>query len=295
MALFLPMPGNHALAAELARLTRGTLGRLETRRFPDGESYVRLRSDVAGTDLVIVCTLARPDGKFLPLSFAAAAGRELGALRVRLIAPYLAYMRQDARFRSGEAVTSRAFAGLLSNAFDELVTVDPHLHRHSSLSDVYRIETRAVSASPLLARWIADNVEDPLLVGPDAESEQWVREIARLTGAPWTIFRKQRRGDEDVALVAPELRAYRGRQPVLVDDIVSSGVTLRAAASTLVEAGFTRPVCLAVHALHGRGAATALAGVTARVVTTDTVRHRSNGISIAPLIASALGPSGEAA
>src|SRR6185503_12811188 len=122
---------------------------------------------------IILCTLADPDAKFLPLIFAAATARELGAARVGLVAPYLAYMRQDRRFNPGEAVTSRYVAKLISGAFDWLVTVDPHLHRYGALGEIYTIPTRAIHAAPLMSDWIRRNVPDPLIVGPDSESEQW--------------------------------------------------------------------------------------------------------------------------
>ena len=109
--------------------------------------------------IALVCTLDRPDAKMLPLLFAAAAARELGASQVGLVAPYLAYMRQDRRFKPGEAVTSREFARLLSGAFDWLVTVDPHLHRYASLAEIYRIPTRVVHAAPLISQWIRTRIE----------------------------------------------------------------------------------------------------------------------------------------
>ena len=93
------------------------IGAIELRAFPDGETYLRFMSDLSGRTLVIVCTLDRPDEKFLPLLFAAATARELGATKVGLVAPYLAYMRQDRRFKPGEAVTSREVARLVSDAF----------------------------------------------------------------------------------------------------------------------------------------------------------------------------------
>src|SRR5690606_19417796 len=127
--LILPMPGNEALAAALARACDGETGRVETRRFPDGESYVRLHGDPAGRPVDLVCTLARPDPGFLALVFAADAARELGAREVTLVAPYLAYMRQDIRFLPRECVSSRSFPPLLSASGDRRVTVDPHLHR----------------------------------------------------------------------------------------------------------------------------------------------------------------------
>src|SRR5690349_18020046 len=141
MPLVIPLPGNEALATCLSQEIRGELGSLETRAFPDGETYLRLQQDPNNRSIVLVCTLDRPNPKFLPLMFAAATAKELGATKVSLVAPYLCYMRQDKRFHEREAITSTLFAGQLSSAFDELVTVDPHLHRYRRLSEIYSIRT----------------------------------------------------------------------------------------------------------------------------------------------------------
>jgi ribose-phosphate pyrophosphokinase len=170
--ILIPMPGNGPLAAKLAELLSLELGQLETRQFPDGESYLRFVTNPGNRSVLCVCTLDHPDAKVLPLLFAAATARELGASKVGLVAPYLAYMRQDRRFKPGEAVTSREIAGLLSDAFDWLVTVDPHLHRYSALSDIYTIPTRVVHAAPLISDWIKTHVASPLIIGPDNESGQ---------------------------------------------------------------------------------------------------------------------------
>jgi len=114
--LILPLPGNDAFARQLAAAGKWEQGTLETRRFPDGESYVRIAADVADKSVVLVQTLAQPDPGFLSLVFAADAARDLGAREVTLVAPYLAYMRQDRRFHPGEAITSRSFARLVSRA-----------------------------------------------------------------------------------------------------------------------------------------------------------------------------------
>src|SRR5688500_12951138 len=124
--VLIPMPGNEAMAAGLAAALGADVGELETRRFPDDETYLRLKTDVSGRSVAVICTLDRPDDKFLPLAIAAATARDLGAARVGLVAPYLAYMRQDRQFKEGEGITSAHFARLLSSAFDWLVTVDPH-------------------------------------------------------------------------------------------------------------------------------------------------------------------------
>jgi ribose-phosphate pyrophosphokinase len=284
--LILPLPGNESFAAELALRLGAELGKLETRSFPDGESYVRIGSDVRGRDVVCVCTLARPDEQFLRLVFTARTARELGASRLTLVAPYLAYMRQDKAFHDGEAVTSSQFASLVSREFDRLVTIDPHLHRHRSLGEIYSIPADALHAAEALGEWIQANVERPLVIGPDSESEQWAAAVAQ--GAPLVVLRKHRLGDRSVEIEFPDLSAWRDRQPVLVDDIASSGRTLIEAAKGLASRGMRSPICLVVHAVFADDAFSQLAAAAARIVTTDTVPHPSNGVGVSQIVARAL-------
>lgn len=286
--LLLVMPGNAAFGARLATALEIETTPLETRRFPDGESYLRFTGDVAGAELVVVCTLAAPDPQFLGLVFAARTARELGAAKLTLVAPYLAYMRQDKPFHPGEAVTSTHFARLLSQEFDRIVTVDPHLHRRKTLAEIYSIPAEVVHAAPALAAWIKANVAQPLVIGPDVESEQWVSEVAEGAGAPAVVLRKERFGDRDVRISLPDLQAWRGRTPVLVDDIVSSGRTMVEAAQGLIAAGFVAPVCVGVHALFAQDAYQRLAETAQRVVSTDAVPHPSNEIYLADLLSTAL-------
>lgn len=288
MRAILAMPGNEDLAAAIAARLSVELVPIETRRFPDSESYVRIADDVAGRDVDIVCTLARPDWQFLALVFMAAAARELGAKSVNLIAPYLAYMRQDKRFRPGETISSIHFARLLSGFFDRLTTIDPHLHRYQDLGQIFTIPARALHAAPLLGDWIETHVDNALVIGPDAESEQWVAALAARAGAPHVVLRKQRFGDRNVEVSVPDLSAWAGRQPVLIDDVVSSGRTMIEAATKIAAQGFAKPYCLAVHALFADDSYNALGNISSAIVTTDTVAHPSNAVSVANLIADAL-------
>ncbi len=294
MRLAIPLPGNEGFADALAASGDVELGGLEARRFPDGESYIRLDCDVEGRDVDFVCTLADPDPGFLRLIFAADAARDLGARSVNLIAPYLAYMRQDKRFRPGGAVSSFSFARLLSSSFDHLVTVDPHLHRHKSLDALYTLSSMTLHAAPLLAEWVGREIPAPLLIGPDAESEQWVSESARAINAPYAVLSKTRLGDRRVEITVPELSAWAGRQPVLIDDIASSGRTLIEAARQLCAAGFAPPVCAVVHALFAGDAYATLGEVSADIISTDSVPHPTNRVTLAPLIARALADLGAA-
>lgn len=288
MTVFFALPGNERLAGDLAALTSGEVGQLAVRQFPDGETYVRVLSDVDRRDVFIVCTLARPDAQFVPLSFVAAAIRQLGAQSVQLIAPYLAYMRQDRIFHPGEALTSRLFAELLQQHFDRLITVDPHLHRHASLAEVYDIPTTVVHAAPLLAEWISAHVDEPIIIGPDAESAQWVQSIAKQVGAPWTVFEKKRKGDRDVRISAQSLKGALGQTPVVADDIVSSGATMKEALRILGNHDLQPAYCVAIHGLCSRRSARQLSDRSAGFLTSNTVPNDASALDVAPLIAAAL-------
>ena len=281
------MPGNADLADALAVHTGSEAGLIETHRFPDGETYVRIH-DAADEQSFLVCTLARPDEQFLPLTFAARAIRALGAKTLTLIAPYLAYLRQDRQFKEGEAVTSRIFADLISCQFDALITIDPHLHRYASLSEIYGIPTTVVHTAEVIGAWVRQNVKAPVVMGPDKESEQWVEEVARHAGCPWAVFQKERHGDRNVRISPPNLEAFADRTPVLIDDIISSGATMIGAAKLLLDAGLPPGFCVAVHALFDEPVSAELASLFQEVLTTDSIPNQFSRFQVAPLIAKQL-------
>jgi ribose-phosphate pyrophosphokinase len=293
--VLLSLPGNEtltgslAVALDVANAKIFELGQIALRRFPDQESYVRIDSRLDGKSAILVSSLSRPDEKILPLIFVADTARELGASEVGLVAPYLAYMRQDRRFHPGEGVTSKYFARLLSSSFDWLVTVDPHLHRHSSLSELYDIRTQVVHAAAPLAEWIRANVAQPLIVGPDSESEQWVSAVAKAVGAPHIVLEKVRSGDREVAISVPQVEQWRNHTPVLVDDIVSTARTMIATVKHLSASNMPSPVCVAVHAVFADSAYEDLAAAgAARIVSCNTIVHPSNGIDLTSSLASAV-------
>lgn len=283
------LPGNQVLAERLAATLRAEQAVVEIRQFPDDETYLRYDAGVAGKPVIILCSMDRPDRKFLPLAFAAATARELGASAVGLVAPYLGYMRQDIRFKPGEAVTSKCFGRLLSSQIDWLVTIDPHLHRHSSLDDIYSVPSKVIRAAPLISAWIKSEVDRPLVLGPDSESEQWVSAVAQGSDAPFAVMSKIRRGDRDVTVSLPDLTRWRDRTPVLVDDIASTARTMIEGVKGLLAIRMRAPICLAVHGIFAGDAHDALhAAGAARIITSNSIPHKSNGIDVTPLLADAV-------
>lgn len=286
--LLLALPGNEVLGGRLAALLEAEHAVPEIHYFPDGETYVRINADVKARDIIIVCSLDRPDAKFLPLIFLAETAKDLKARTVGLICPYLAYMRQDKRFKPGEGITSAYFAKALSRHFDWLVTVDPHLHRRKSLSEIYMIPAAAVHAGAAIAAWVRDNVPAPLIVGPDSESAQWVAAVARGANAPYIVAEKQRHGDHDVEVSVPDISPWRDRTPVMVDDIISTAHTLIETVRALQTAGASDIVAAGVHGLFAATAYDELSAAGAvKIVTCNTIAHPSNAIDVTAILAGA--------
>lgn len=261
---------------------------IDIHRFPDGESKVTLPAELP--EKVILCrSLNHPNDKLVELLLAAQTASELGAKQLTLVAPYLCYMRQDIAFHPGEAVSQQIIGPFLATLFDKVLTVDPHLHRIDHLSQaIPGTEAFSLQSAPLMGKYIADNTERPLLVGLDAESEQWVRAIAEPAGLDYAIATKERLGDRDVIIKLPE-HDYHQHEVILVDDMISTGRTLINVTRQLKEQGAETIHCLVTHALFADAVTDTLhsAGIT-NIWSCDSIPHPSNAIALAPLLASAL-------
>ena len=218
----------------------------------------------ASPTAIIYASLDHPNDKLVALLFAAEALRRGGCKRIVLLSPYLCYMRQDVSFREGEAISQRAVGRLLAGIADRIITVDAHLHRTHELAMVLPgIEAVNLSAMPVIAETLRTEGIDPatVIIGPDAESRPWVRDLADRVGLSHTVAQKARRGDRSVEISFDEPGLIAGRPALVIDDIVSSGGTMMACAKALAAAGATAIDAIVTHALfpatpaarHGAG------------------------------------------
>lgn len=265
-----------------------TLAVIERHRFPDGESRLRLPESLPER-VVIWRGLHQPNEKLVELLIAARAARELGGRHLTLVAPYLAYMRQDMAFNPGEAVSQRIVGGFLAGLFDAVITIDPHLHRIDTLAEAIPLEHAvALSGAPLLAEHIASQRTDVVLIGPDEEALQWVALAAQRHGWDHDVCRKTRHGDREVDIELPAL-SVAGRRVVLIDDVASSGQTLVRAAQGLLAAGAASVDVAVTHALFAPGSVQNVRAAGVREIwSTDCIAHASNAVSIVPLVAGTL-------
>jgi len=278
-------PGNQQLGKSIINGIHAEEASFTLRNFPDGETYVRILSEVENRDVIIVCSLNQPDGKFLPLFFLCKLAKELKARSICLVAPYLSYMRQDKLFNPGEAITSSYFASLLSSVIDKLITIDPHLHRRKSMQEIYSIACEVAHATVPITGWIQKNIPNAILIGPDEESEQWISDVSKKAGVPFLILEKMRYGDRDVKLTLPSFEKYKNHIPVLVDDIISTAHTMIETVKNLKTAGMKSPICIGVHGIFAQNAFEELlaAGVE-EVITTNSILHITNKIDISGLL-----------
>jgi ribose-phosphate pyrophosphokinase len=263
---------------------------IETHAFPDGEILPRIRE--ATSTALIYRSLNRPNEKLVELLLAADALRRAGARRLVLAAPYLPYMRQDTVFRAGEPISQHVIARLLDQAFDRIVTVDPHLHRTRALSDIFnRASTTLLHSADALTLFLGKSALDPrtIIVGPDEESAPWVHAISEPLGLEDLVLMKLRRGDRDVEISALTAVDISGRPTLLVDDICSTGATLSAAVRTLRAAGSPSVSVFVTHALCSDDTLDQLHRAGAgRLISSDACVHSTNAVHLASTLAAAL-------
>ena len=283
--------GNYpSLAKKIARKLKARYTPLTLSQFPDGDIYLKFNTDLKNKKLILVQSFQpHPDMSLFDIIFTAETAKDLGAKKVILVAPYLAYMRQDKRFHPGECISSRVMAKLLNHSLDKIITIDPHIHRYKSLKDIFTIPAQKLTANPLLAQYIKKHFRNEIIIGPDWESYQWAEEIAKQIKVHATVLKKTRFTSRKVKVKMIKPIPIKNKNVVIVDDIISTGHTVAEAAKQAKKLGAKKISALCVHGLFVENALQKLkkAGVS-QIVSTNTIRHKTNRIDVTPLIVQAL-------
>ncbi len=282
---------SEGIAKKLASELKLKYSPLTIASFPDGDIYLKFNTELKGQKIVIVQSFfPHPDMSLFDVVFAAKTAKDLGAKKVILVAPYLGYMRQDKRFHSGECISSRVMADLLNGSVDKLITFDPHLHRYKSLKDIFTIPTVRLTANPLIAEFIkkqfpAKYFKNEVIIGPDWESYQWANDIAKAVGVKATVLEKKRLSSWHVQERMINPVPIRGRDVIIVDDIISTGRTIAEAAKKAKKMGARSVMAIGVHGILIEDALAKMhkAGV-GKLVTTNCIEQPSNKIDVTPLL-----------
>jgi ribose-phosphate pyrophosphokinase len=285
--LILAFPDYLSQAQRLADRLNAPLAEVILHHFPDRESFIRLPPSLP--EHVIVCrSLNQPNDKLIELLLCATTARELGAKRLTLVAPYLCYMRQDFADEPGVAVSQRIIGKLLAGLFDDVLTVDPHLHRISSLNQAIPIKNAiSLTAADEIGRFLKQKLDYALLLGPDSESEQWVATIANKIGFDYCIAHKERRGDKQIEMTLPDNNF--NKPIVIIDDMASTGRTLGKATRLLQAAGSKDIYAVVTHPLFCDDAEAHILQAGIKTIwSTDSIDHPTSCIKLDALLANAI-------
>lgn len=288
--LVLGFPDSRRQAQAMAVAANLPYAEISVHAFPDGESKLVLPLPLPA-EIVLFRSLDRPNEKLVELILAAASARRQGATTLTLVAPYLCYMRQDIAFHPGEVISQKIIGRLLADYFDAVITVDSHLHRiHHLVEAIPVAKEKAINltATQPMATFLQTRFSNAFLLGPDDESEQWVKAIASHEQLDYAVAHKQRFGDREVKVTLPSVD-LQNRDVVVLDDVASTGRTLLAAIEGMQ---VQRPASVSVLVTHALFLGNALpdlkqAGV-ANIWSCDSIVHQTNAVSLAGLLADAV-------
>ncbi|MDE1858637.1 MAG: ribose-phosphate pyrophosphokinase [Thaumarchaeota archaeon] len=278
---------------ELGRSVADKLGlqmlNAEFRVFPDGESKFTLNDKVSGRSIFLVQSTYQPVDQHLFQLFLASHHLSEEGAKVTAVVPYLAYARQDKEFLPGEGVTLGIVAHLMRSAgVRRLVTVDIHSAEGLAL---FSFPTYSVSAIPSLVSYARENLglKDPAVISPDFGGSKRTEAFAQLYGAPFLKLSKTRDRTSGEVTIRDSSLDVKGKDVVIVDDIISTGGTVRAAAETVMKQGARRAVALCVHGLFVGSAVDSLEKASVKtVVSTNTVPGKNGVVDVSDALASHL-------
>jgi len=283
---------SYVLAIKLARELNTPLLETDIKRFPDGEKYVRIDGDLEGVEAIVVQSMyLTPDEYLMEYFLMVEALKDSGAKKVIGMIPYFAYARQDKRFNPGEAVSLRTVSRLIETVgTDQLFTVDMHLHRVDDMSKIFNIPAKNLTAIPDIARYIGANLslENPLIIGPDEEAEQWAKIAAAQLETDYDVLEKKRISSTQVEITTRELEV-KNRDIVIIDDIISTGGTIAKTIEALKKKDANRIVAACTHPILVDNALKKIYMAGAyNVIGTTTIPSPISVIEIAPSLAEAL-------
>lgn len=274
------------LAAKVAWELNDTLVPMETKKFPDGERYIRIKGKLEDEVVVIQSTGYPQDENLIELFLILKNLKNIGIKKIKVVIPYFGYARQDKQFRGGEAVSAAIIAELLeATGASEMFSINLH---QDHITEFFSVPAYNLSAMPLIADYIKDFLDDPIIIAPDEGALKHAKEIAGIIGCRYDYLEKQRISPKIVE-TKPKSIDIKGRQAVIIDDIISTGGTIVGASNILAGQGAEKIVVACVHAVLVEDALLRIfaTGVD-DVIATDTLSSDVSVISVAPLIAHAL-------
>jgi ribose-phosphate pyrophosphokinase len=283
--IIIPGSNSQDLAFRVAKATNSKLARVESKRFPDGEIYVRVHDDVKDEDVVIIQTQNSQNDGIIETILLCDALRDEGANSITVVAPYLSYARQDKKFNKGEPISIRALAKIYSDICDKLITINPH---ETHIERFFKIPFIYGDAVPKLAEYVKDKLNNPIALAPDKGAIEFAKTAAEILNCEYDYLEKTRISPTEIQ-IAPKNLDAEGKDVLIVDDIISTGGTMATAIKLLKEQGAKKTIAACVHpVLIGDALNKLYTGGADEVVGTDTFLSEVSKVSVDDVIAKLL-------
>ncbi len=268
------------LSKELAKSLKAKLAKVEIKRFPDDECYVRIDDDLDGEEVFLVQT-TWPDRNIVELFLLQDAIKEFEVSSLTTVVPYFGYARQDKQFKPGEPISARALAKLIQLNTDEFMTVD--VHAPTVIDWFEDVSAKNVPGYPAVGRYLKTNGTQVVL-SPDEGRAENAKRVADVVGCDSDFLVKERLDGETVRMTPKKLEV-KGKKVAIVDDIISTGSTIAKAAEQLKEQGAARILAVCTHGVFAGEALKRLGGVCDEICSTDTIENPTTCITVASEIA----------
>ena len=288
------------LAANVARELGEEVCYVETRKFPDGERYLRIPCEIEDEVTVIQSTGYPQDENLMELLFIISNLKDLGAKKVRVVVPYMGYARQEKRFNPGETISAKIVCELIEAAgADEFITFNIH---EKCVLDFFDIPARNISAMPAIAEFLNETSDEkPLIIAPDKGAYGFAQEISEIIGCDCTYLTKVRLGPDKVETKIVDVRcdsesentvnvdSVKGKHAIIIDDIIATGGTIVNAINILKQYGAsTIDVCCVHPILTNNGATRIYSAGANKIIGTNSLSSDTSRVSLAKSIADAL-------
>ena len=265
---------NAPLAAAIAAQMEVPLGRCKVARFSDGEIAVEIGENVRGLDVYILQSTCTPvNDSLMEMLIMADALRRASAMNITAVIPYFGYARQDRKVAGRTPITAKLVADMITTArIDRVLTIDLHA---GQIQGFFNIPVDNLYAMPVLLDEVRKlNLVDAVMVSPDAGGVERARAYAKRLDANLAIIDK-RRERANVSEVMNIIGDVKGRDCVILDDMIDTAGTLANAARALVDHGARRVYAAATHAvLSGPAVGRITESPLTKVIITDTVPLR---------------------
>ncbi len=286
MMLLVSCSGAKHVARSIARKLNAAYSELELKRFPDGELDVSFQKNVKGETIILVQSFfGNVNDKIVEALFALHTAKQLKAKKTVLVALHFPYMRKDKRFKPGDCISAKIMADLFKVA-DKVFVVEPHLHRIKKMNQLFSNGKR-ITVIPEIACYIKNlKLKNALFIGPDIESSQWAKQSAKMLNKKAIILRKTRYAARKVKINAPKTD-LRGKNVVIIDDIISTGHTMLETIKALKKLKPKRIYCVAIHGIFAENALKKLSKY-AQIVSCNTIQSPAAKIDVSGAVAEAI-------